>query len=124
MKAFFSTNLNYPSLLIRRCTMWHYFMCRHYPMWCPMLPYFPILMQSSLLLFFKHPYLTHMESNFRNLKCKFNTSCSSHFLFRFPLEGRKSCFQSLRRFLGVTSSSWYLFVEIIFYENQDGMCFL
>jgi hypothetical protein len=46
------------------------------------------------------------------------------FTFRFPLEGRKSCLQSLRRLLGVTSSSWYLLVGIIFYENQDGICFL
>jgi hypothetical protein len=29
----------------------------------------------------------------------------------------------LRRFHGVTSSSWYL-VGIIFYENEDGICFL
>jgi hypothetical protein len=30
----------------------------------------------------------------------------------------------LRRFYGVTSSSRYLLVEIIFYENQDDICFL
>jgi hypothetical protein len=30
----------------------------------------------------------------------------------------------LRRFFGVTSFSRYLFVEIIFYENQDGIYFL
>jgi hypothetical protein len=126
VKALFRRNLNCPSFLIRRCPTWHYPMCRHYPMWCPTLPCFPILMQSSLLLlFFKHPYLTHTESNFRNLKCyEFSTSCSSQLPFRFPLEGRKSCLQSLRRFHGVTSSSWYPLVGIIFYENEDGICFL
>jgi hypothetical protein len=30
----------------------------------------------------------------------------------------------LRRFYGVTTFSRYLLVEIIFYENQDGICFL
>jgi hypothetical protein len=106
--------------------MWHYPMCRHYPMCCPMLPCFPILMQSSLhLVIFKHTYLTHTESDFRNLKCyEFSTSFSSHLPFRFPHEGKKSCLQSLRKFHGVTSSSRYPLVEIIFYENQDGICFL
>jgi hypothetical protein len=95
-------------------------------MWCPMLPCFPILMQSSLHLdIFKHPYLTHTKSNFRNLKCYgFSTSFSLHVPFRFPLEGRKSCLQPLRRFHGGTSSSWYPLVGIIFYENEDGICFL
>jgi hypothetical protein len=126
VKALLSRNLNCPSFLIRRCPTWHYPMCGHYPMWCPMLPCFPILMQSSLLLlFFKRPYLTHTESNFRNLKCyEFSTSCSSHLQFRFPLEGRKSCHQSLRRFHGGTSSSWNPLVGIIFYENEDGIYFL
>jgi hypothetical protein len=91
-----------------------------------MLPCFPILMQSSLhLLFFKHPYLTHTEFDFKIFKCyEFSTSSSSHLPFRFPLEGKKSGLQSLRRFHGVTSSSWYPLVEMIFYENQDGICFL
>jgi hypothetical protein len=30
----------------------------------------------------------------------------------------------LRRFYGVTISSRYLLVEILFYKNQDGICFL
>jgi hypothetical protein len=30
----------------------------------------------------------------------------------------------LRRYYGVTSFSRYSLVEIIFYENQDGTCFL
>jgi hypothetical protein len=30
----------------------------------------------------------------------------------------------LRRSYGVTSFSRYLLVEIIFYENEDGICFL
>jgi hypothetical protein len=98
----------------------------HYPMCCHMLPCFPILMQSSLhLVIFKHPYLTHTESDFRNFKCyEFNTSFSSYLPFRFPLEGKESCLQTLRRFHGVPSSSCYPLVEIIFYENQDGICFL
>jgi hypothetical protein len=32
---FFSRNLKCPSILIRSCPMWHYPMCRHYPMCCP-----------------------------------------------------------------------------------------
>jgi hypothetical protein len=32
---FFSRNLNCPSILIRGCPMWHYPMCHHYPMCCP-----------------------------------------------------------------------------------------
>jgi hypothetical protein len=47
-------------------------------------------------------------------------SYSSHLPFRFPLEEKKSCLQTLRRFYGVTSFSRYLLVEIIFYENQVG----
>jgi hypothetical protein len=30
----------------------------------------------------------------------------------------------LRRFYGVTSFLRYPFIEIILYENQDGICFL
>jgi hypothetical protein len=37
----------------------------------------------------KHPYLTHMNSNFRKkLYYEFSTSFSSHPLFRFPLEAK------------------------------------
>src|SRR5450759_446709 len=50
-------------------------------------PAFPVLMQSSPpLVNFEHPYLTHMNSDSRNLKCyEFSTSFSSHLPFRFPL---------------------------------------
>jgi hypothetical protein len=37
---------------------------------------------------------------------------------------KKSCLQTLRRYYGVTSFSKYPLLEIIFYENQDGICFL
>jgi hypothetical protein len=30
----------------------------------------------------------------------------------------------LRRFYGITSFLRYPFIDIIFYENQDGICFL
>jgi hypothetical protein len=52
------------------------------------LPCFPILMLSSLhLVIFRHPYLTHTKSDFRDF-CfyEFSTSYSSHLLFRFPFE--------------------------------------
>jgi hypothetical protein len=90
------------------------------------LPYFPILMQSSPhLMIFKHPYPTHTKFDSRNLKCyEFSTSYSSHLPFRFPLKEKKCCLQTLKRFYGVTSLWRYPLVEIIFYENQDGICFL
>jgi hypothetical protein len=90
------------------------------------LPCFLILIQSLLhLVIFKHPYLTHTKSDSRNLKCyEFSSSFSSHLLFRFPLEEKKSCFQTLRRFYGAIRFSRYPLVEMIFYENQDGICFL
>jgi hypothetical protein len=37
---------------------------------------------------------------------------------------KTSCLQTLRRFYGVTSFSRRPLIEIIFYENQDGFCFL
>jgi hypothetical protein len=86
------------------------------------LPCFPNLMLSLLhLMIFKHPYFTHTQSNFSAM------NSGLHFLYIYHLDfhlKKKSCLQSLRRFHGVTSSSWYLLVEIIFYENQDGICFL
>jgi hypothetical protein len=58
------------------------------------LPCFPTLMLSSLhLVIFRHPYLTHTKSDFRNLKCyEFSTSISSHLPFRFPLEEKDIAF--------------------------------
>jgi hypothetical protein len=51
-----------------------------------------------------------------------------HFLHIYCLDfyykKKKSCLKTLRRFYGVTSFSRYLLVEIIFYKNQDGICFL
>jgi hypothetical protein len=75
------------------------------------LPCFPILILSSTyLVIFKHPYLTHTTSDFRNLKCYgFSTSFSSHPPFRFPLEEKN--LQTLRTFYGVTSFSRYPLVE-------------
>jgi hypothetical protein len=64
--------------------MWHYPMCRHYPMCFPMLPYFPILMQSSLhLVIFKHPYLTPTKSNFINSSAM---NLTLHFLHIYHLD--------------------------------------
>jgi hypothetical protein len=59
------------------------------------LPCFPILMQSSPhLVIFKHPYLTHSKSDFRNLKCyEFKTSFSSHLPFGFSLEEKNLAFK-------------------------------
>jgi hypothetical protein len=37
---------------------------------------------------------------------------------------KKCCLQTLRRFYGVTSFSRYPLVQIIFYKDQDGICFL
>jgi hypothetical protein len=90
------------------------------------LPCFPILIQSSLhLVIFKPPYLTHTKSDFRNFECyEFITSFSSHLSFRFPLEEKKSCLKTLRRSYNVISFSRYPLIEIIFYENQNGICFL
>jgi hypothetical protein len=50
-----------------------------------------------------------------------------HFLHIYHLGfylKKKPCLQTLRRFFGVTSLSRYLFVEIVLYQNQDGICFL
>jgi hypothetical protein len=59
------------------------------------LPYFPILILSSLhLVIFKHPYLTHTKSDFRIFLCYgLSTSFSSHLLFRIPLEERQLAFK-------------------------------
>jgi hypothetical protein len=84
------------------------------------MPCFPILIQSSLhLVIFKHPYLTHTKSDFRNLNCyEFSTSYSSHLPFRFPLKGKNLAFKILwsNKFLKVTpcrnyflwKSRWHL----------------
>jgi hypothetical protein len=59
------------------------------------LPYFPILMLSSLHpVLFRHPYFIHMKSDMRNFLCyAFSTSFSSHLLFRFPLEEKNVAFK-------------------------------
>jgi hypothetical protein len=87
---------------------------------------FPILILSPLdLVIYRHQYLTHMKFDSRNFQCyESNTSFSSHLPFRFILEENKSCLQTLRRFYEVTSFLGYPLVETIFYENQDGICFL
>jgi hypothetical protein len=88
-----------------------------------LLPSFPVMMLSSLhLVIFRHLYLIHMKSDFRNFYCyEFNTSFSLHLPFRFK---KKILPSILRRFYGVTSPSRYPLVEIILYENQDDICFL
>jgi hypothetical protein len=97
----------------------------HVPPLSHVLPCFPILMQSlPHLVIFKHPYLTHTKSDFRNFSCyEFSTSFSSHLPLDFHLK-KKSCLQTLKRFYGITSFSRYPLVKIILYENQDGICFL
>jgi hypothetical protein len=59
------------------------------------LPCFPTQMQSSPHQdIFKHPYLTHTKSDFRNLKCYgFSTSFSLHVPFRFPIEEKHLAFK-------------------------------
>jgi hypothetical protein len=50
-----------------------------------------------------------------------------HFLHIYCLDfhlKKKSYLQTLRRFYGGTSFSRYPLVEMIFYENQDSICFL
>jgi hypothetical protein len=50
-----------------------------------------------------------------------------HFLHIYYLDFHlktKSYLQSLKRFYVVTSFSRHPLVEIKFYENQDGICFL
>jgi hypothetical protein len=77
------------------------------------------------VVIFKHPYLTHTKSDSRNLKCyAFSTSFSSHLLFRFPLEEKNLAFKLWEDSIVVPSFSRYPLVEIIFYKNQDGICFL
>jgi hypothetical protein len=89
------------------------------------LHHFPtlMLMMSSLhLVIFKHGThisLISLNTDFRNL--------ALHFLHIYRVDfhlKKKKILQTLRRFYGVTSSSRYPLLEIIFYENQDGICFL
>jgi hypothetical protein len=49
---FFPRDLNCPSILIRRCPMWHYPMCCHYPMSYWSLNTHIYLIQSPILEFF------------------------------------------------------------------------
>jgi hypothetical protein len=90
------------------------------------LPWFPTLSLSSLhLLIFKHPYLTHMKSDFRNFWWyEFNTSFSSHPPFRFPLEEKNLTFNLWEDSLKWQVSLGTSLVDIIFYENQGDICFL
>jgi hypothetical protein len=88
------------------------------------LPCFPIMMLSSLhLVIFRHPYLTHTKI----LEIFVSMNSALHILHIYHLDfhlKKKSCLQNLRRFYGITSTLRYPLVEIIFYENQDGICFL
>jgi hypothetical protein len=88
-------------------------------------PYFPILILSSLhLVIFRHPYLIHTKSNLKKISA---INLALHFLHIYHLDfhlKKKPCLQTLRRYYGIISFSLYPLVEIIFYENQDGICFL
>jgi hypothetical protein len=89
------------------------------------LPCFPTLILSSLhLVIFRHPYFTHTKSDLEIFSAM---NSVLHFLhiYYFNFHWRKnSCLQTLKRFFGVTGFSRYPLVEIILYDNQDGICFL
>jgi hypothetical protein len=87
-----SRNLKCPLILIRSSPM-----SRWYSMCCPVFLFClhcTFSLQSSLhLVIFRHPYLTHMRSDFRNLKCyEFSTSFSSQRPFRIFLEEKNLAF--------------------------------
>jgi hypothetical protein len=107
-----------PSMSIRSSSMWHHPMCHHYPMGYPV-----FLPSCRHLVICKHPYDIHTKSNVKELLFLW----IQHFIF-FPSTIyistlKRSYLQSLIRFYGVTSCSRYPLVEIIFYENQDGIFF-
>jgi hypothetical protein len=55
-----------------------------------------MILSSLHLVIFRHSYLTHTNSDFRNLKCyEFSTSFSLHLPFRFPLKGKNLAFNFL-----------------------------
>jgi hypothetical protein len=90
------------------------------------LPCFPILVLSSLHLVILNTHISLIRSPILEIFSAMNLAL--HFLhiyhLDFYLKKKKSCLQTLRRFYGITSFPRYPFVEIIFYENQDGTCFL
>jgi hypothetical protein len=89
-------------------------------------PYFSILLLSSLhLMIFKHPYITLIQSPIIEIFSAMNSALCylPIYCLDFHLK-KKSCLQTLKRFYGITSFPRYPLLEIIFYENQDGLCFL
>jgi hypothetical protein len=114
---FFSRNLNCPSILIRSCPMWHYPMCRHYPMCCPV-----FLMQSS-------PHVVIFNSLIWSPILEIFSAMNSalYFLHIYCLDFhlKKNILPS--NFEKILWSNNFLKVppcRNYFYENQDGFCFL
>jgi hypothetical protein len=82
-------------------------------------------MQSSLhLVIFKHPYLTHTKSDFRNFSAM---NSALHFLHIYHLDfhlKKKILPSNFEKILWSNKFLTYPQVEIILYKNQDGSCFL
>jgi hypothetical protein len=99
--------------------MWHYLLCCHYVMCC--LVFLPWNCRHYI---FKHPYLTHMKSNFGSFLCsEFSTSFSLHILFGFPLEE----IFFLLDFENILWNNKFLKVpcnNLKIKSNQDDLCFL
>ena len=77
-----------PSILTWSCSMWHSHLCCHYPMCCPC--FLALKLSSLYLMIFKHPYLTHMKSNFGIFYCyEFNMSFYLHLSFGFSTWRKK-----------------------------------
>jgi hypothetical protein len=101
-------HLSWPCTYSQKCHL------SHFHMQCDV---FTNTMSLLHLVIFRHPYLTHTKSNFRNFSVM---NSSLHFLHIYHLDfylKKTSCLQSLRKFYGVTSFSRYPRIEIIFYEN-------
>jgi hypothetical protein len=97
-------------------------MCRHYPMCCLV-----FLSRCSL----HHTYWslnTHISLTWSPILEFFSAmNLALHFLhiYRLDFYSKKNILSSnFEKILWVTSFSRYPLVEIIFYENQDGICFL
>jgi hypothetical protein len=118
---FFSKKLKLPlhfNLELSHATLFHKSPLSH------VLPYILTLKLSSLhQVIFRHPYLTHMKSDFRNLECHgFSMSFPPHLLFEFHLK-KKMLPSNSEKILWSNKFLKYSLVEFISYENQDGLCF-
>jgi hypothetical protein len=89
------------------------------------LPCFPNLMLSSLHLVIFRTHISLIRSPISEIFSAMNWTLHILHIYHsdFHLK-KKSCLQTLRRFYEVTSFSRYSLVEIIIYENHDGICFL